>query len=156
MKLTVNEQSGDFTHAVVLDHNDLIAIGNGGTKIIGNLGANQALLGVYVTKTLAGFTGDTVINIGTTIGDPDEYINALDIGAATVGVMQAGSQASTGGEAIIGTAAAVASGEGLMVTGSNTAADKPIYIKVTDADIANATTGKLVIGFRILDLGRFA
>lgn len=155
-KLTVNETSGDFTHAVVLNSTDLIAIGNGGTKQILNLGANQALLGVYCSKTVAGFTGDTVINIGTTIGDPDEYFNALDIGAATVGVLQAGSQASTGGESIIGTAAAVASGEGLVVSGSNTAADKPVYIKVTDADINTATEGELVIGFRILDLGRFS
>mgnify|MGYP003112258718 CR=1 FL=1 len=155
-KLTVNETSGDFTHVVVLDSSDLVAIGNGGTKEILKIGANQALLGVYCSKTVDGFTADTVINIGTTIGDPHEFFNALDIGAATVGVLQAGSQATTGGVSIIGTAASVASGEGLVVSGSNTAADKPVYIKVTDADISGATAGELVIGFRILDLGRFS
>jgi hypothetical protein len=155
-KLTVNETSGDFTHVVVLDSSDLVAIGNGGTKEILTIGANQALLGVYCSKTVDGFTADTKIDIGTTIGDPDEYFNQLNIGTATVGVLQAGSQATTGGESIIGTAASVASGEGLVVSGSNTAADKPVYIKVTDADISGATAGELVIGFRILDLGRFS
>jgi hypothetical protein len=111
---------------------------------------------VYCSKTVDGFTADTKIDIGTTIGDPDEYFNQLNIGTATVGVLQAGSQATTGGESIIGTAASVASGEGLVVSGSNTAADKPVYIKVTDADISGATAGELVIGFRILDLGRFS
>jgi hypothetical protein len=32
----------------------------------------------------------------------------------------------------------------------------PIYIKVTDAAVASITAGEIMIGFRILDLTKFA
>jgi hypothetical protein len=34
--------------------------------------------------------------------------------------------------------------------------DTPIYLKVTDAALASMTAGEVVIGMRIIDLGRFA
>jgi hypothetical protein len=32
----------------------------------------------------------------------------------------------------------------------------PVYIKVTDAAIGDATAGQITIGFRVLDLRQFA
>ena len=150
MKLTNNEKS-PFTDIVKLTFKDLQAIGTGGTKIIGNLpvGAALELCGVINTVDIVG-SSSLVIDIGTTIGDPDEFINALDVDGMTVGLPTY----NTGDIMLQGATTTTTLGGVLPV--KPVSAATPIYIKVTDAAIASITAGEILIGMRILDLGKFA
>ncbi len=146
-KVTVNEGSV-FTDYVRLDYNDLIAIGNGGTRVIASIPAHGAveLVGVANTVDIAGST-TLVIDVGTTLADPDEFINALDVDAMTVPVFNTGDQYTAG-------TATSTSGLTQAVKQSASAAD--IYIKVTDSAVASLTAGEIVIGLRIVDLAKFS
>jgi len=145
-KVSVNEL-GSFTDVVRLDYNDLIAIGNGGTRVIAQIPAHGAveLVGVANTVDIAG-SSTLVIDVGTTSGDPDEFINALDVDAMTVPVFNTGDQYTAG-------TATSTSGLTQAVKQSASAAD--IYIKVTDSAVASLTAGEIVIGLRIVDLAKF-
>lgn len=145
-KVSVNEL-GSFTDVVRLDYNDLIAIGNGGTRVIASIPAHGAveLVGVANTVDIAG-SSTLVIDVGTTSGDPDEFINALDVDAMTVPVFNTGDQYTAG-------TATSTSGLTQAVKQSASAAD--IYIKVTDSAVASLTAGEIVIGLRIVDLAKF-
>jgi len=145
-KVTVNEL-GSFTDYVRLDYNDLIAIGNGGTRVIASIPAHGAveLVGVANTVDIAG-SSTLVIDVGTTLADPDEFINALDVDAMTVPVFNTGDQYTAG-------TATSTSGLTQAVKQSASAAD--IYIKVTDSAVASLTAGEIVIGLRIVDLAKF-
>ena len=146
-KVTVNEGSV-FTDYVRLDYNDLIAIGNGGTRVIASIPAHGAveLVGVANTVDIAG-SSTLVIDVGTTLADPDEFINALDVDAMTAPVFNTGDQYTAG-------TATSTSGLTQAVKQSASAAD--IYIKVTDSAIASLTAGEIVIGLRIVDLAKFS
>jgi hypothetical protein len=146
-KVTVNEGSV-FTDYVRLDYNDLIAIGNGGTRVIASIPAHGAveLVGVANTVDIAG-SSTLVIDVGTTLADPDEFINALDVDAMTVPVFNTGDQYTAG-------TATSTSGLTQAVKQSASAAD--IYIKVTDSAVASLTAGEIVIGLRIVDLAKFS
>ena len=146
-KVTVNEGSV-FTDYVRLDYNDLIAIGNGGTRVIASIPAHGAveLVGVANTVDIAG-SSTLVIDVGTTSADPDEFINALDVDAMTAPVFNTGDQYTAG-------TATNTSGLTQAVKQSASAAD--IYIKVTDSAVASLTAGEIVIGLRIIDLAKFS
>jgi hypothetical protein len=146
-KVAVNEL-GSFTDVVRLDYNDLIAIGNGGTRVIAQIPAHGAveLVGVANTVDIAG-SSSLVIDVGTTSADPDEFINALDVDAMTVPVFNTGDQYTLG-------TATNTSGLTQAVKQSASAAD--IYIKVTDSAVASLTAGEIVIGLRIVDLAKFS
>ena len=145
-KVAVNEL-GSFTDVVRLDYNDLIAIGNGGTRVIAQIPAHGAveLVGVANTVDIAG-SSSLVIDVGTTSADPDEFINALDVDAMTAPVFNTGDQYTAG-------TATSTSGLTQAVKQSASAAD--IYIKVTDSAVASLTAGEIVIGLRIVDLAKF-
>ena len=146
-KVAINELGG-FTDVVSLDFNDLIAIGNGGTRVIAKIPAHGAveLCGVANPVDIVG-SSSLVIDVGTTLADPDEFINALDVDAMTVPVFNTGDQFTAG-------TATSTSGLSQAVKQSSSATD--VYIKVTDAAIASLTAGKIVIGLRIIDLAKFA
>lgn len=146
-KVTVNEGSV-FTDYVRLDYNDLIAIGNGGTRVIAQIPAHGAveLVGIAKTVAVAGTT-TLVLDVGTTLADPDEFINALDVDAMTAPVFNTGDQYTAG-------TATNTSGLTQAVKQSASAAD--IYIKVTDSAVASLTAGEIVIGLRIIDLAKFS
>jgi hypothetical protein len=139
-KVAINEL-GAFTDVVSLDFNDLIAIGNGGTRVIAKIPAHGAveLAGVANTVDIAG-SSSLVIDVGTTSADPDEFIDALDVDAMTVPVFNTGDQFTSGYTKAV-----------KAVTSAT-----EVYIKVTDAAIASLTAGKIVIGLRIIDLAKFA
>jgi hypothetical protein len=145
-KVAVNEL-GSFTDVVRLDYNDLIAIGNGGTRVIAQIPAHGAveLVGVANTVDIAG-SSSLVIDVGTTSADPDEFINALDVDAMTVPVF------NTGDQYTLGTATNTS---GLTQAVKQSASATDIYIKVTDSAIASLTAGEIVIGLRIVDLAKF-
>lgn len=139
-KVAINEL-GAFTDVVSLDFNDLIAIGNGGTRVIAKIPAHGAveLAGVANTVDIAGSIS-LVIDVGTTSADPDEFIDALDVDAMTVPVFNTGDQFTSGYTKAV-----------KAVTSAT-----EVYIKVTDSAIASLTAGKIVIGLRIIDLAKFA
>ena len=140
-ELSNNEAGRGFTHVYTATFEDLQTIGNGGQLTIATIPAGGAveLAGVYESVAFAGTTS-LVIDVGTTAGDPDEFIDALDVDAMSAPVFNTG-DAFTGGQS-------------QAAGGTNTAAS--IYLEVTDAAIASATAGEIVIGLRIVDLGQFA
>ena len=149
-KLANNERS-PYTDAITLNAADLIAIGNGGTKVIGSIPAGGAveLVAVINTVDIVG-SSSLVIDVGTTLADPDEFINALDVDAMTVGLPTFNT-----GDTMLQSA-----GTTTVLAGVSPAkpvsADTPIYIKVTDSSVASITAGQIVIGMRILNLAQFA
>jgi len=139
-KVAINELGG-FTDVIRLDYNDLIAIGNGGSRVIAKLPANSAveLAAVANTVDIAG-SSTLVIDVGTTGADPDEFIDALDVDAMTVPVFNTGDQFTSGYSKAV---KAVAS-------------ETEVYVKVTDSAVASLTAGEIVIALRVLELGKFA
>jgi hypothetical protein len=139
-KVTVNELGG-FTDYVRLDHNDLIAIGNGGSRVIAKLPAHSAveLAAVANTVDIAG-SSSLVIDVGTTSGDPDEFIDALDVDAMTVPVFNTGDQFTSGYSKAV---KAVTS-------------ETDVLVKVTDSAVASLTAGEIIIALRVIDLSKFS
>jgi hypothetical protein len=139
-KVTVNELGG-FTDYVRLDHNDLIAIGNGGSRVIAKLPAHSAveLAAVANTVDIAG-SSTLVIDVGTTSGDPDEFIDALDVDAMTVPVFNTGDQFTSGYSKAV---KAVTS-------------ETDVLVKVTDSAVASLTAGEIIIALRVIDLSKFS
>lgn len=151
-QLTVNESIGDFTHVLKLTYRELANIVAGVDPFSGNTLATAGqlviaskptfgaveLAGVAESVALAGAT-DITFDIGTTAADPDEYIDALDVDAMTTPVFNTGDAFTTGYTQ--------------PVDGTNAAEDIILEVNGTAADL---TAGEVVIGLRIIDLGRFA
>jgi hypothetical protein len=149
MKLT-NPERSPYTDVVKLTYEDIISIGNGGTLKIATIpaGGGVELCSVINTVDIAG-SSSLVIDVGTTLADPDEFIDALDVDAMTVNLPTFNT-----GDTMLQVA-----GNSTILAGSRPAklvsAATPIYIKVTDAAVASLTAGEIVIGIRILDLLKF-
>ena len=144
-KLTTQEAAGRLiNYAFRLDHNDIKAIGNGGQKTLFNLPAGSAVLSCIVQKTVA-VAGSTslVFDIGTTSGDPDEFIDALDADALS------GATANTGDAFVQSAGTTTVKGGALPV--SIVVAATPVLLEVNDAAIASITDGEFVISFLVLD-----
>jgi len=139
-QITINEQTGDFTHVVKLTYADLANIGDGNQDTIAKIPAGGAveLVGVYESVALAG-ASDITFDIGTTAGDPDEFIDALDVDGMSAPVFNTGDAFTTGYTEAVG--------------GTNSAADVLLEVNGTVGDL---TAGEVVIGIRMIDLGRFA
>jgi hypothetical protein len=84
-ELSNNAAGRGFTHVYTATYEDLQTIGNGGQVTIATIPAGGAVELVGVHKSAA-FVGTTslVIDIGTTAGDPDEFIDILDADALVV------------------------------------------------------------------------
>ena len=140
-ELSNNEAGRGFTHIYTATFEDLQTIGNGGQATIATIPAGGAveMVGVYEAEAFAN-TSSLVIDVGTSSGDPDELIDDLDVDAMSAPVFNTG-DAFTGNQSQpVGGAASATS----------------VLLEVTDAAIASATAGKIVIGLRIVDLGQFA
>jgi hypothetical protein len=151
MPQLVNNERSPYTDVVKITAADLIAIGTGGTRRIATIPAGGAVELVTVIETVA-VVGSTslVIDIGTTIADPEEFINALDVDAMTTGLPTFNT-----GTSFVQSAGNTTIKGGVLPVGAASAAT-PVYIKVTDAAVASITAGEIMIGFRILDLTKFA
>lgn len=150
-KLTVNEANGDFTHVAKLTFEDLQSIGNGGTSVLFRIpsGAAIDLCGVVNSVDIEG-SSSLVLDVGTTIADPNEFIKDLDVDGMTIFAPTF----NTGTDFAADSAAATTiKGGSLPVAGAS--AETKVYIKVTDAAIASITAGEVVIGLRMIDLSRF-
>ena len=125
---------------------DLIAIGTGGTRQIGSIpiGGGVTHVGAINSVDIVG-SSTLVIDVGTTSADPDEFIDALDVDAMTVGLMT-----SNTGDLMVTSAATTTFVAGIKVA-KLVSAVTPIYIKVTDAAVASITAGEIVIVISIID-----
>jgi hypothetical protein len=148
-KLTNNERS-PYTDVIRLTATDLIAIGNGGTRQIATIPAGGAvsLCAVIESVAIAGSTS-LVIDVGTTLADPDEFINALDVDAMTTGLPSFNT-----GDVFVQSAGTTTIAGGYLPKGA-ASASTPVYIKVTDAAVTSITAGEILIGLEILDLTQY-
>jgi hypothetical protein len=148
-KLTNNERS-PYTDVIRLTAADLIAIGTGGTRQIATIPAGGAVSLCAVTNTID-IVGTTTlsIGIGTTLATPVEFISALDVDGATVGLPTFNT-----GTSFVQTSGDTTIKAGLLPVGA-ASASTPVYIKVTDVNIATMTAGEILIGLQILDLTQF-
>ena len=151
-RLTVNEAgTSGYTHVISLSSDDLAKIvlgtdpfngetlGTAGQLPIATIPAGGAveLAGVFESTALAGAT-DITLDVGTTGGDPDEFIDALDVDAMSAPVFY--------------------SGDGFTVNQSQAIpyqAETTVLAEI-NGTTANLTAGNIVIGLRIIDLGSFA
>ena len=146
-QLSNNEAKGDFTDVITLDFEDIKTAGTTATAfatIPAGGGVDVAV--VFEAEALTGAT-DITLNGGTTSSDPDEFIDALDVDAMSAPV------ANTG-DALVQSAGNTTIAGGSLPVGL-TQSDATVYYKFggTTGDL---TAGKVVIGLRIFDLGRFA
>jgi hypothetical protein len=147
-QLTVNESAGTLINYVAkLSHTDLIAIGNGGQKNLFKLPAGSGVLSCVVWEKTA-IVGSTslVIDVGTTLNDPDEFIDALDVDAMTLPV------ANTGDAFVQASGETTIKGGVLPVKMVATATN--VVIEVNDAAIASITAGEIVIALQVIDFSR--
>jgi len=151
MPQLVNNERSPYSDVVKITVDDLKAIGTGGTRRIATIPAGGAieLCSVVNTIDIVG-SSSLVIDVGTTLATPTEFISALDVDAMTVGLPTANT-----GTAFVQTAGNTTIKGGSLPVGAASAAT-PVYIKVTDAAVASITAGEIMIGFRILDLTKFA
>ena len=151
-RLTVNEAgTSGYTHVISLSSDDLAKIKLGtdpfngetlstaGQLPIATIPAGGAveLAGVFESTALAGAT-DITLDVGTTGGDPDEFIDNLDVDNMSAPVFNSGDS----------------------FTGNQSQA-VPFQAETTvlaevNGTTASLTAGNIVIGLRIIDLGSFA
>jgi len=147
-QLTVNESAGTLINYVAkLSFTDLQAIGNGGQKALFKLPAGSGVLSCVVWEKTA-IVGSTslVIDVGTTLEDPDEFIDALDVDAMSAPV------ANTGDLFVQAAGTTTIAGGVLPVKLVSTATN--VVIEVNDAAIASITAGEIVIALQVIDFSR--
>ena len=145
--LTNNETKGDFTDVITLTYEDIQDAGTDATAFATiPAGGGVDVCVVYEAEALAGAT-DITLNVGTTSGDPDEFIDNLDVDGMSAPV------ANTGDALVQAAGNTTISGGSLPV--GLTQSDATVYYKF-GGTVANLTAGKVVIGLRVFDLGRFA
>jgi hypothetical protein len=149
MKLTNNERS-PYTDVIKLTAADLIDIGNGGSRQIATIPAGGAvsLCAVIESVAIVG-SSSLVINVGTTSGDPDEFIDALDVDAMTTGL-----PVFNTGDVFVQVAGNTTIAGGYLPKGA-ASASTPVFLKVTDAAVASITAGEIIVGLEILDLAQY-
>lgn len=146
-QLSNNELMGDFTEVITLTFEDIQSAGTTATAfatIPAGGGVDVAM--VFESEALAG-ASDITLDVGTTEGDPDEFIDNLDVDGMSAPVANTGeSFVQTAGNTTI---------EGGSLPVGLTQTDATVYYKF-GGTTANLTAGKVIIGLRIFDLGRFA
>ena len=151
-RLTVNEAgTSGYTHVISLSFDDLAKIKLGtdpfngetlstaGQLPIATIPAGGAveLAGVFESTALAG-ASDITLDVGTTGGDPDEFIDNLDVDGMTAPVFNSG-ESFTGNQS----------------QAVPFQAETSVLAEV-NGTTASLTAGNIVIGLRIIDLGSFA
>jgi len=145
--ILVNNERAVDTIVYVADYEHIAANATSANQVtIGKVPAGGAVLNacVYEKTALAGAT-DITVDVGTTSGDPDEFIDALDVDAGTPAY-------NTGDAFDAGTAS---SGSGLSQPVSVVTADADILVE-WNGTVANLTAGEVVIVVEVLNPGKFA
>lgn len=143
----VNNERVVDTIVYVADYEHIAANATSSNQVtIGTIPAGGAVLNAfaYETTALAG-ASDITLDVGTTSGDPDEFINAWDADSGTPAY-------NTGDTFDAGTATS-ASGASQPV--SIVTADTPILAE-WNGTVASLTAGKVVVVVEVLNPGKFA
>ena len=147
-RLTVNENN-DFDVIAVFDYQAIADNATSSNQVtIGEIPAGGAVayVGVYESVALAG-ASDITLDVGTTTGDPDEFIDALDVDAMSAPVFNTG-------DLMVQAAGTTTFLGGLLPVGAtNTATD---IVCEWNGTVASLTAGEVVIGIKYANLGRFA
>jgi hypothetical protein len=141
MKVSNNELFNGFTDIHKLTAADITAIGTGEQRTIALLppGGVVTACGVFKAVDFAGTSSDLTLDVGTTAGDPDEFIEEIYLGEMAKAAFNTGDvlENSYAGYVINDTANAV-----------------PILIEPNFT--GTVTGGEWYIGIKILDLGLLA
>lgn len=147
-RITNDESSrGDFTHYAVFTYEDIANNATSANQVaIATIPAGGGLQTAYVYEetALAG-AADITLDVGTTSGDPDEFIDALDVDAMTAPVSNTGDLFDAG-------TATSTSGLTQIVGTSNSAQSVLVEWNGT---VASLTAGRVVILLKIVEPGRF-
>jgi len=140
----VNNESVEETYIYVADFEHIAANATSSNQVtIGEIPAGGGVkqVVVYEATALAG-TDDITLDVGTTTGDPDEFIDALDVDAMTAPVYNTGDlfeAANAGGVDLVGL--------------TNTATD---IVAEWNGTVASLTAGKVVVAITVVNPGKFA
>ena len=137
-QLSNNELMGDFTEVITLTFEDIQSAGTTATAfatIPAGGGVDVAM--VFEAEALAGTT-DITLDVGTTTGDPDEFIDALDVDGMSAPVFNTGDGFTGNQSQAIGYQASTS------------------VIAEVNGTTGDLTAGNIVIALRIIDLGSFA
>ena len=137
-QLSNNELMGDFTEVITLTLADIQAAGTTATAFatIPAGGGVDVAMG-FEAEALAGTT-EITLDVGTTEGDPDEFIDALDVDGMSAPVFNSGDGFTGNQSQAIPYQAATS------------------ILAEVNGTTASLNAGNIVIGLRIIDLGSFA
>jgi len=140
----VNNESVEETYIYVADFEHIAANATSSNQVtIGEIPAGGGVkqVVVYEATALAG-ASDITLDVGTTTGDPDEFIDALDVDAMSAPVYNTGDlfeAANAGGIDLVGL--------------TNTATD---IVAEWNGTVASLTAGKVVVAITVVNPGKFA
>jgi len=140
----VNNESVEETYIYVADFEHIAANATSSNQVtIGEIPAGGGVkqVVVYEATALVG-ASDITLDVGTTTGDPDELIDALDVDAMTAPVYNTGDlfeAANAGGIDLVGL--------------TNTATD---IVAEWNGTVASLTAGKVVVAITVVNTGKFA
>ena len=147
----VNNESALRTYVYVADFAEIAANATSANQVtVGVIPAGGAVSLCAVTNTvdIVG-SSSLVVDVGTTLADPDEFINALDVDGMTVGLPTFNT-----GDLFVQSAGTTTIAGGVLPIAA-ASASTPVYIKVTDTAVASITAGEILIGLEILDLTQY-
>ena len=141
MKVAQQERFNGFTDIYKLTAAEITSLGTGAQKTIAVLPPGGVVTGaaVFEQVTSSGTSTDLLLDVGTTIADPNEYIDSLDLDGLTKAAFNTGS-------VLVNTAAGYAI--------NNTAS--PVNIIMETNFTGTVTAGEWLIALTILDPGVLA
>jgi len=154
MAILSNNEKSPFTDVVRLTYQDMITNSVkllAGTYKIATVPAHGGVdLVVLARPTL--FTNSTAISasVGTNSGTADTYIAAKAIGGSPAAIAPV---ANTGTDFVQSAGTTTVEAGSLPVSLAATTTD--VFLKLTAVPTSTELTGELLIGFRMIDLGRF-
>lgn len=140
----VNNEALEDVYIYVADYAHIAANATSANQVtIGQIPAGGGVkqVVVYEATPLVG-TDDITLDVGTTAGDPDEFIDALDVDAMTAPVYNTGDlfeAANAGGVDLVGL--------------TNTATD---IVAEWNGTVASLTAGKVIVAITVVNPGKFA
>jgi hypothetical protein len=140
----VNNEALEDVYIYVADYAHIAANATSANQVtIGQIPAGGGVkqVVVYEATPLVG-TDDITLDVGTTAGDPDEFIDALDVDAMTAPVYNTGDlfeAANAGGIDLVGL--------------TNTATD---IVAEWNGTVASLTAGKVIVAITVVNPGKFA
>ena len=147
-KLTNNEAHGPWTHVAVFTYEDIADNATSSNQAaLWTIPAGGSVNAVLVLEhtALAGAT-DITLDVGTTTGDPDEFIDALDVDGLSAPTANTGD--------LFVQAAGNTTIAGGFTPVKHVASATPIYAE-WNGTVANLTAGKVIILASINDVSRF-